>query len=306
MQEIIDFTNAKQIINKYSGADTKKTIIYEDKYYLLKFPNYAKQNAEASYSNNIFSEYLGCHIFNSIGVKAQNTILGIYRQENGQTKNVCACEDFTGNGFRLVEFQNLKNSYPETPSSSNGRNTALDEIIEVIEKHSDIKKEKETLKEYFWNIFIIDALIGNYDRHNGNWGILVNDITGRIKMAPVYDCGSCLCSQLTDEQIEKIIDDKAEINERIYNKPTSTITENGKRINYYEFISSLKNEDCNEALRRVFSRVDMAKIESEIDNMPIISEVRKRFYKDLLWGRYEIILRESYNKLVEKSIDNIN
>ena len=33
MQEIIDFTNAKQIINKYSGADTKKTIIYKEKYY---------------------------------------------------------------------------------------------------------------------------------------------------------------------------------------------------------------------------------------------------------------------------------
>ena len=35
------------------------------------------------------------------------------------------CEDFTGNGWRLVEFQNLKNSFPETPSSSNGRTTAL-------------------------------------------------------------------------------------------------------------------------------------------------------------------------------------
>ena len=298
MREIIDFTNAKQIINKYSGADTKKTIIYEDKYYLLKFPNYARQNNEASYSNNIFSEYLGCHIFNSIGVIAQNTILGTYRQENGQIKNVCACEDFTGNGFRLVEFQNLKNSYPETPSSSNGRNTALDEIMEVIEKHSDIKKEKEVLKEYFWDMFIIDGLIGNYDRHNGNWGILVNDITGKIKIAPVYDCGSCLYAQLTDEQIERVLNNKVEMNERIYNKPTSTITENGKRINYYEFISSLKNNDCNEALKRVLPKIDMKKIEKEIDDMPIISDVRKKFYKALLKERYEIILKEAYNRLI--------
>lgn len=46
MQEIIDFTDTKQIINKYGGADTKKTIIYNEKFYLLKFPNGAKQNRE--------------------------------------------------------------------------------------------------------------------------------------------------------------------------------------------------------------------------------------------------------------------
>lgn len=296
MEQIIDFTTAKQIINKYSGADTKKTIIYNEKYYLLKFPNSATQNKEISYSNNIFSEYLGCHIFNLVGVLAQNTILGIYRQENGIIKNVCACEDFTELDWRLVEFQNLKNSFPETPSSSNGKTTSLNEILEVIENHTDIK-DNEALKKQFWDIFIVDSLIGNYDRHNGNWGILVNDNTQEMKMAPVYDCGSCLCSQLSDAQIEEILNDKSEFNNRIYNKPTSTITENDKRINYYNFISSLKNTDCNKALERIVNKIDMNKIEEEIDNMPIITDIRKKFYKSLLKGRYEIILKKSYNKL---------
>lgn len=62
MCNIVDFTSARQIINKYGGADTKKTIIYKDKFYLLKFPNNANQNKDVSYSNNVFSEYLGCHI----------------------------------------------------------------------------------------------------------------------------------------------------------------------------------------------------------------------------------------------------
>lgn len=296
MDKIIDFSNVRQIINKYGGADTKKTIIYDDKFYLLKFPNNANQNKGVSYSNNVFSEYLGCHIFNCVGILAQNTILGIYKQENCITKNVCACEDFTGNGWRLVEFQNLKNSYAETPSSSNGKNTALNEILDVINNHTDIE-DKKTLKEHFWNMFIIDALIGNFDRHNGNWGILVNDETQEMKMAPVYDCGSCLCAQLSDEQMEEILENKAELNNRIYNKPTSTITENDKRINYYEFISSLKNEDCNEALKRMINKIDMEKIQKEIDNMPIISDTRKRFYKELLNGRFEIILKRTYNKL---------
>lgn len=263
---------------------------------MLKFPNNVKQNKYISYSNNIFSEYLGCHIFNSVGILAQNTILGVYKQDNGVVKNVCACEDFTGNGWRLVEFQNLKNSFPETPSSSNGRNTSLEEVLNVIEHHTDIDNNDE-LKRYFWEIFIIDALIGNYDRHNGNWGILVNDNEQKMKMAPIYGCGSCLCSQLTDEQMEEMLNNQSEINNRIYNKPTSAITESGKRINYYDFIYSLKNKDCNEALEEIVNKIDMNKIEYEIDCMPIISKIRRKFYKVLLNGRYDVILKKSYDKL---------
>ena len=196
----------------------------------------------------------------------------------------------------MVEFQNLKNSYAETPSSSNGRNTSLNEILDVINNHTDIE-DKKTLKEHFWNMFIIDALIGNFDRHNGNWEILVNDETQEMKMAPVYDCGSCLCAQLSDEQMEEILENKAELNNRIYNKPTSTITENDKRINYYEFIYSLKNEECNEALKRMINKIDMEKIQEEIENMAIISDIRKSFYKELVNGRFEIILKRTYNKL---------
>ena len=41
-------------------------------------------------------------------------------------------------------------------------------------------------------MFVIDSLIGNTDRHNGNWGFLVNKSTDKIKFSPIYDCGSCL------------------------------------------------------------------------------------------------------------------
>ena len=43
--------------------------------------------------------------------------------------------------------------------------------MEVLaESHSliDVKK----IKEKFFEMFIIDGLIGNTDRHNGNWGFL--------------------------------------------------------------------------------------------------------------------------------------
>lgn len=55
--------------------------------------------------------------------------------------------------------------------------------------------DPKELCEWFWNMFIVDAFIGNWDRHNGNWGFLYNISTDEITLAPVYDCGSSLYPQ---------------------------------------------------------------------------------------------------------------
>lgn len=83
---MIDFTNYPKNFKYYSGADRKLSINYENKNYILKFPNNPKNNKELSYSNSVLSEYIGCHIFNILGLKAQETTLGIYKYENGIIK----------------------------------------------------------------------------------------------------------------------------------------------------------------------------------------------------------------------------
>ena len=36
---MIDFTKCEELINTYSGSEKKKKIVYENKIYLLKFPD---------------------------------------------------------------------------------------------------------------------------------------------------------------------------------------------------------------------------------------------------------------------------
>lgn len=103
--------------------------------------------------------------------------------------------------------------------------------------------------------------------------------------------------QLTDEGIEQIINDKSEMEARVFVFPTSAIKINDKKINYFEYISSLQNEDCNQALLRIFSKINMQEIYSIIDETPFISEIRKEFYKKIINMRYEMILQYSYDKL---------
>lgn len=142
----------------------------------------------------------------SLGLEVQKTLLGRY-DLNGKEKIVVACKDFTSSGNVLKQFAELKNSQIE--SSKNGYGTELEEVLETIEMQTiyDVKK----LNDFFFDMFIADALVGNFDRHNGNWGFLINEKLKQVKIAPIYDCASCLYPQLTDDRISEIINDEEEL-----------------------------------------------------------------------------------------------
>ena len=60
--------------------------------------------------------------------------------------------------------------------------------------------------------------------------------------------------------MKKILSDKNELNHRIFDIPLSAVTYNGKKINYFKFLSEGEFSDCNKALKRIASRIDMKKI----------------------------------------------
>ncbi len=92
---MIDFTKCIEELNNYKGSEKKKTLVYDNKKYLVKFPDPIREkNRNVSYINNAFSEYVGSNVFKIVGFKTQNTILGTYTY-NEKEKIVCACGDFT-------------------------------------------------------------------------------------------------------------------------------------------------------------------------------------------------------------------
>ena len=277
---MIDFTNAVEEFNNYKGSEKKKTLIYNNKKYLVKFPDpVLNKNQNTFYINNTFSEYIGSHIFEMSDFDTQNTLLGIYNY-NGKEKIVCACEDFTDDTNILYEFENLALS----TNPDKKIETELNDIMEVIEESNLLDSSKT--KEMFWNMFVIDSLIGNTDRHNGNWGFLVNKSTGKIKFSPIYDCGSCLNPIIEDDEILKM--NETEIKNLALNC-YSCIKEDGKKINYMSYIKSLKNAECTNAVKRLIPNIDINKIIEFIDNISCISNIRKNFYKKILMIRYDII-----------------
>lgn len=289
MDNYIDFTDCHPDPYKgYRGANGNKiSVIYNDERYMLKFM--APYQGQPTNSN--VCEYLGCHIFNSLGISAQKTILGIYKD-----MPVVACKDFETDGKQLLEFAMLKNSIIN--SSREGYGTELTDIIIAINEQEIYPAQK--LKEHFWNMYIADTLIGNFDRHNGNWGLLTTINPPKAELAPIYDCASSLYSRQTKETMESILSSPEEINHRIYVFPTAAMKIQNEKINYFTYTSSLVNSDCTAALKRIYPRINMEKINAIIDNTPHLSSVERSFYKEMLHQRKTKILDFSMEKLKEK------
>ncbi len=303
---MIDFSQCKTTLKTYRGANGNKiSIIYNDKKYMLKFPSYLKnlnrQIIKGEYSGSCISEYIGCHIFNSLNIEAQETILGTYND-----KIVVACKDFEINGYQFADFASLKNSVID--SEGNGYSTELNDILETISKqryYTQITSDK--FKEYFWQMFIVDAFIGNFDRHNGNWGFLYNETLCDVKFAPIFDCGSSLFPQATsDKMFEEGITNQQIRENRLYLYPNSAIRLNKVKINIYNFLSQTNIKECLLAYDDIMERLDLKNIHCIIENTPYISDLHKEFLKITLLDRKEKLLEQAIaeNKNINKTYAN--
>lgn len=279
-----DYSKYEKTPVMFSGAEKKFEIIIDGHRYIVKF----QKNSEVGLTYNYVSEYLGSHIFQSIGIPVQETFLGTY-----DGKNVVVMKNFLQPEDALVAFNGVGESSLERDKEL--YQYSYEDITAMLMENMKSTNVAETI-ERFWDMFIVDALIGNFDRHGGNWGFIKRD--NKYRIAPVYDNGSSLYPKLnTAEKIAEVLASQEEIDKRIYQFPTSHIKVKNRKSSYFEVISSLQFEACNEALKRIVPRIDLERINRIIDEIEEISELRKQFYKTMLQQRYEKILMYSYRML---------
>jgi len=292
---MIDFSNCKVKVYKlYGGASSKKICVnYNNLDYVLKF---SSKDKNGQYINSCVSEHISSCILKTLGFNVQETHLGVYVLKNKKRK-VVACRDFTTSVLKFKQFAELKNSQINLAKS--GYDTELSDVLKTID--NQVIYDKKKLKNFFWEMFIGDSLIGNTNRGNKAWGFLVDEITEKVEIAPIFGSDSSLYHDLTDDLMYKYLNDKTILELYLYSITASALKINGERINYFDFISCLDNVDLNRALLKIFPRIDLEKINGIIDSVDIISDVRKEFYKKIIKMRYEKILKFSYDKLVNKS-----
>ena len=307
---IYDFNNAIKSGRRYGGnAGAKIGVKLDDEFWLLKFPKNISgyRRVEISYMTSPLSEYIGSHVYESIGIPVHETLLGEY---NG--KIVVACKDFCQEPYeRLDEYVSIKNDYvagmEEKISSLSPSSEGKIDLngIKIVMDSNELFINHPELKDRFWDMFVVDAFIGNNDRNNGNWGVIVNENTGESRPAPVYDNGASFSNKLSDNQMSKIMSDYGKFVESAYTNRICSFQDNGKNINPLKYIESRKDEDCNAAFLRIYPKIDIKEIRKIIDNIPeehngyrIMSDVQKDFYKKTLDYRYSQVFEKTYENLL--------
>ena len=251
---------------------------------MLKF----QKDTKFGKRNNHLSEFLGSHVFELLGIEVHKTFLGEYFGEK-----VVACKDFVTDGYEFVPFNDVGEMAIDTDKEKH--QYTYEDIILLLEKNRKLTKVNETVSAFF-EIYLVDALLGNFDRHGANWGFLKKE--GKYRLAPVFDNGSCLFPGLVNEdEMRFVLENEGEIDERVYRFPTSQIKLGDRKSSYFEVISSLRYKECNEALLKIVHRVDLGKIDGLIDSLDI-SNTHKAFYKTMIKARYEKILKYSYDRLM--------
>ena len=275
--DLINFTDTQQTKKAYVEASCQnKSVIYDGSRYMLKFASAHRKDGTNRRSNSCFSEYLGSQIFQSIGIPTQRTLLGFFR-ENGKERSVVACSDFTSPGITLQNFASLKNQILDSTQS---KGMKLPSIQHVLQEQRAVPTE--LLKERFWDMFIVDALIGNGNRNDANWGFLYNAETDEASLSPIYACSNSLFPQMEEQEMVQVLSDETELDRLVYN---------------FNFISSGLSPDCTQALIQITPRIDMEQIREIIWEMPLVSELQKCFYWAILAERKRKILDFSLEKL---------
>lgn len=288
---IIDFTEIVKnnpSFRAYGGVNgIKKGVLFKGNPYMLKIEHNGKKNS-------ILSEYISSKVYSMLDIPTQEVILGkIY--DNEREKLCVACKDFKKKDEYLYEFLTIKNTVL-TENSSNGFSTELIEILEAIDRQNFCPSGE--VRERFWTMFVVDAYLGNFNRHNGNWGFLVNEKTGTKQLAPIFDCASCLYPEFTDEQLQDFLNVSNKLEKGIYTFPKSVIKQNEEKINYHEFFQTTLNDDCLEAVKKMIPKIEKKsdEIKDFINGIEVLTSVRKQFYIQILKMRREKILQPALKR----------
>lgn len=309
MVEIADLRGCASSGEFYGGrAGRKVGILIDGEPWMAKFPRTTRDlmgKHLPSYTSSPLAEYLGSHIYTLAGVPAHETMLGFF-----EGKIVCACKDFTWPDKRLVEFRELRNAVPDESEGfsgipSDGEGVFLSDVLASIEL-VDVLREAPGVIERFWDMFVIDALIKNPDRNNGNWGLL-RGADGSFGLAPVYDNGSSLFSKRSASFAEERLGDAEALEQDAFGTNVSCYRladpedARGRAIHPFEYMMTTVNPDLAAAVVRCVERLDMDEVDALVDSVPeeaygtvIMTPGVRASHKALLRKRYDEGLLPAY------------
>lgn len=269
----------------YAGSSRKTGILLNGEKYILKY----RRPSPAGLSYHHVSEYLGSQIYDMLGIVTQDTWLGTYQGEE-----VVVMRDFITEKENFVPFCNLMDGLLDLENESvryEYRNLAviLDRLLEP--------ERREEAVRVFWDMFLVDAFLGNFKRWISNWGFLKTG--NRYRVAPVFGNSTCLFPEIvSDQQCLEFLCSKEKMERKICRPPVLRIVFDGRRCSYFDVVESRLFPECSKALWRIIKKIDFVILHALVNCVEFMSDIRKTFLLAALEERYKKFLLEPFERMM--------
>lgn len=186
-----------------------------------------------------------------------------------------------------IEFGEQYNKLQHIPSNNQ---TLVKTGFKMLEDFSYFNK----IRAPFIAMNLFDILIGNQDRHPGNWVILFTN--GDASFGPLFDNGASLGFQLPDEKLEKMLHEKYKL-KKYFNRmkvKVGIFTAKRAPVNATDVLAyCVKNySDEIKKFKTSLSRFPFPEFDEFIEEFPLYSKVRKEFLKVFVRDRILHIIKE--------------
>lgn len=202
---IVDVTSWRRIGDEPLGTKPKQWLVHpdSDERWLLKYVTHSTRNDGTRYQKgDDWAERVACGVARKLGVPAARTELAVEHSAGAIrtgiiSKSVLAAPDAQGRPTEELVPGNELLAEPVSEGARHGYTVeavwqALLPVPPPIGSPSGFSA---------WDIFVgylvLDALIGNTDRHEENWAVISGD--GERTLAPTFDHASSLGFLLPDE-----------------------------------------------------------------------------------------------------------
>ncbi|MEJ6950182.1 HipA domain-containing protein [Natronospora cellulosivora (SeqCode)] len=189
--KIIDVSNW-EIYDKGKGYSESYWLINPEtrERALFKVPKYNLHHR--CYGGSHWAEKIVSELGKILGLQMPEVDLALYEQKQGCISyRFLEKHDSLREGIEVMSAEVTKN---------NRENYYLKNILKDLEEYN--------LVEDFIKILIFDGFIGQTDRHEENWGIIISEKNSeKTKLAPIYDNASSLGRELLSHKIEQMLKD---------------------------------------------------------------------------------------------------
>ena len=220
------------------------------------------------------SECMAYDLAKLIGIPCARFELGTYKgREGSMSYNIIAHKGETLiEGVYCISLQYGHFDAEVLADSKTGDRYSLEMIKKALEPFG--------LFDEFLPILIFDFLIGNTDRHQSNWAMIMKD--KKMQLSPLYDNSSSLCAYVAESKIDQYLGNDLILWKSLVDTKSKSIIritcQDKRQPSHLEMVKCIKNnyyEQTRDIVKRVETFMTEETISAIVDKYKEVLSVKK-------------------------------